>query len=394
MKTVLLFLGLVVASPIHFLFLEEAFDSDDSSADDFMKMMLLSPGLLGKSETQARQMNPMLPYMLMDKGNDENSKMIMMLMLEDPNISLDNILPYIMFENEEIDMKSLFLVTTVMQKNCESTNDQLNMLLPLLLFRNEEQNRRKRETEESILNEKIKMLILMQAMSDGNNGLDINLIMPYLMMNYETEANDEDNLLLMVLMNLISGEMDSKDGFRDNFNLLVPLLLGPEDREFDSDMLFILMAMQSQSPDSGVSSNTLLPLLLMDTESSNKQLIFFMSMINNRKCHQSIARQPVVVVHLLTPVIKSVDVQKSRWTSKDPLVLEPMQLPIQPIKSVVNKPHAIYSSETINSETEQVYRTWRVNLDGSRTRSRTLIDSNETQIDNFVAGNYEGSGYQ
>ena len=318
MKTVLLFLGLVVASPIHFLFLEEAFDSDDSSADDFMKMMLLSPGLLGKSETQARQMNPMLPYMLMDKGNDENAKIIMMLMLEDPNISLDNILPYIMFENEEIDMKSLFLVTTVMQKNCESTNDQLNMLLPLLLFRNEEQNRRKRETEESILNEKIKMLILMQAMSDGNNGLDINLIMPYLMMNYETEANDEDNLLLMVLMNLISGEMDSKDGFRDNFNLLVPLLLGPEDREFDSDMLLILMAMQSQSPDSGVSSNTLLPLLLMDTESSNKQLIFFMSMINNRKCHQSIARQPVVVVHLLTPVIKSVDVQKSRWTSKDP----------------------------------------------------------------------------
>ena len=71
-----------------------------------------------------------------------------------------------------------------------------------------------------------------------------------------------------------------------------------------------------------------------------------------------------------------------------------MQLPIQPIKSVVNKPHAIYSSETINPETEQVYRTWRVNLDGSRTRSRTLIDSNETQIDNFVAGNYEGSGYQ
>ena len=93
MKTVLLFLGLAVASPIHLLFLEEAFDSDDSSADDFMKMMLLSPGLLGKSETQARQMNPMLPYMLMDKGNDENSKMIMMLMLEDPNISLDNILP-------------------------------------------------------------------------------------------------------------------------------------------------------------------------------------------------------------------------------------------------------------------------------------------------------------
>ena len=240
MKTVLLFLGLVVASPIHFLFLEEAFDSDDSSADDFMKMMLLSPGLLGKSETQARQMNPMLPYMLMDKGNDENSKMIMMLMLQDPNISLDNILPYIMLENEEIDMKSLFLVTTVMQKNCESTNDQLNMLLPLLLFRNEEKNRRKRETEESTLNEKLKMLILMQAMSDGNNGLDINSIMPYLMMNYETEANDEDNLLLMVLMNLISGEMDSKDGFRDNFNLLVPLLLGPEDREFDSDMFFIL----------------------------------------------------------------------------------------------------------------------------------------------------------
>ena len=391
MKTVLLFLGLVVASPIHFLFLKEAFESDDSSTDDFMKMMLLSPGLLGKSETQARQMNPMLPYMFMNKGNDENSKIIMMLMLEDPNISLDNILPYIMLQNGEIDMKSLFLVTTVMQKSCESTNDQLNMLLPLLLFRNEEQNRRKRETEESTLHEKLKMLILMQAMSEGNNGLDINLIMPYLMMNHGTKTNDEDNLLLMVLMNSISSKMNSKDGFRDNFNLLVPLLLEPEDKDFDSDMLFVLMAMQSQAPDSGVSSNTLLPLLLMDAESNNEQLIFFMAMMNNIKCHQSIR------VVLETPVIKNVDVQKAGWTFKEPLVLEPMQLPIQPIKSIANEPTSIHSSETTHPETEHVYRTWRVNLDGSRT----LIDSNssnsgyqttnEAQID--VTDKIEGSGY-
>ena len=368
MKTALFFLGVFVASPINFLLLNKALDKNESSNDDYLRMMLLSPGLLGKSQTQACQIDPILPYMLMNSDNAENSKIIMMLMLENPNTPLDNILPYFMLENGKIDMESLFLVTTVMQTNCKNTNDQLNMLLSLLLLRNDgkEHDRRKRETAEPSINEGLKILILTQTMSEGNNGLDINFIMPYLLLN---DARDEDNLLLMILMNAISGELDSEDGFGDNFNLLLPLLLEPKDSKFDSDMLYILMAMQSQAPSSGVSSNTLLPLLLIDTESNNEQLIFFMAMMNNKKCDQPISQRPIV--NLKTPIAQNVDVKNSRLNSQNSLVLEPLQLPIQPIKSVVNVPTP---AKTIHPEVEEVYRTWRVNLDGSRI----LVDSNSS----------------
>ena len=83
----------------------------------------------------------------------------------------------------------------------------------------------------------------------------------------------------------MTGGMDSSDGFANNFNMLLPLLLGSEDGdEGDSDMLFILMAMQSQAPGSSMSSNTMLPLLLMDSESNNSELIMFMAMMNNQNC--------------------------------------------------------------------------------------------------------------
>ena len=94
--------------------------------------------------------------------------------------------------------------------------------------------------------------------------------------------------------------------------MLLPLLLGSEDGdEGDSDMLFILLVMQSQAPGSAISSNTMLPLLLMDSESDNSELIMFMAMMNNQNCQ------------------------------------------IQ--------------------ETETIYRTWKLNADGTRT----LVSENE-----------------
>ena len=367
MKLFAFFVGVLVANPISFLLLNEVFEENESSSDDYLKMMLLSPGLFGKSQTQACQMDPLLPYLLMNNGGDENSKIIMMLMLQNPNTSMENILPYIMFENGEVDMESLFLLTTVIQNSCDSTNDQLNMLLPLLLLKNEDQ-RRRRETEG--FKEELKMLLLMQTMSEGNNGLDIDLIMPYLVL--KDESNDDENLLLMVLMNSVSSELDSEDGFRDNFNLLLPLLLESDNGQDNSDMLFILMAMQSQAPGTNVSSNTLLPLLLMDTESNNQLLIFFMAMMNNKKCERPAAKE--------TSLIQNERIQKSGWNTHEPLVLEPMQpMPIQPIK-------------TVDPPIETAYRTWKVNLDGSRT----IIDSNsgdQNYVQLQIPFIYEGSGY-
>ena len=375
MKTLVFFVGFMAANPINFFLLNEVFDENESSSDDYLKMMLLSPSLLGKSQTQACQMDPMLPYLFMNNGGNENSKIIMMMMLQNPNISMENILPYIMFENGKVDMQSLFLLTTVIQNNCNNTNDQLNMLLPLLLLKNEDEDKRKRrETEESAFKQELKMLLLMQTMSEGNNGLDINLITPYLVMKDEMESNDDVNLLLMVLMNSVSSEMDSEDGFRDNFNLLLPLLLESDNASDNSDMLFILMAMQSQAPGTNVSSNTLLPLLLMETQSNNELLIFFMAMINNKKCEQPAEKE--------TAVIQNERIQKSGWISQEPLVLEPIQLPIKPIK-------------TVDPPIETDYRTRKVNLDASRTviNSNDGYSGNQNYAQLQIPFIYEGSGY-
>ena len=144
-------------------------------------------------------------------------------------------------------------------------------------------DRRRREADtEDKSDSNLKTLLLMQTMSEGHNGLDMNTMMPFLLMD---DSSDRDNLLLMVMMSSMSGGMDSSDGFANNFNMLLPLLLGSEDGdEGDSDMLFILMAMQSQAPGSAISSNTMLPLLLMDSESDNSELIMFMAMMNNQNC--------------------------------------------------------------------------------------------------------------
>ena len=156
-----------------------------------------------------------------------------------------------------------------MQSNCESTNDQMNHLLPLLLFSDTDSD------------SNMKTLLLMQAMSEGNRGLDLTTMMPFLLME---EESDSDSLLLMVMMNSMTGDLDSQEGFANNFNMLLPLLMGEDDSEGDMDMLVILMAMQSQSPGSAMGANAMLPLLMMDSESDNQDLIFFMMMNSNQKC--------------------------------------------------------------------------------------------------------------
>ena len=122
----------------------------------------------------------------------------------------------------------------------------------------------------------------MQTMSEGNNCLDINTRMPFLLMD---DTSDSDNLLRMVMMSSMTGGMDSPDGFANNFNMLLPLLLGSEDGDDgDNDMLFILLAMQSQAPGSSMGSSAMLPLLMMDSDSNNQELIMFMSMMGNQQC--------------------------------------------------------------------------------------------------------------
>ena len=171
---------------------------------------------------------------------------------------------------------------------------------------------RKRRTTDAATEEKsdsLKTLLLLQTMSEGNNGLDMNSMMPFLLMD---DSSDSDNLMKLVLMSSMTGGMDSSAGFENNFNMLLPLLLGGDDTDGDNDMLFILLAMQSQAPGSSMGSNAMLPLLLMDSKSDNSELIMFMAMMNNQNCH--------------------------------------------PIAPGIPAP-----------ETETIYRTWKLNADGTRT---------------------------
>ena len=129
----------------------------------------------------------------------------------------------------------------------------------------------------------------------------------------------------------MTGGLDSSDGFSNNFNILLPLLLGSEDGdESDNDMLFILLAMQSQSPGSSMGSQAMLPLLMMDSDGNNLELIMFMSMMINQNCH------PIDELSFHEEIVKMPEI--------DP------------------KP-----------EVETVYRTWKLNSDGTRT----LMDEHE-----------------
>ena len=86
-----------------------------------------------------------------------------------------------------------------MQSNCDSTNSQMNSLLPLLLF----------SDSDSGSDSNMKTMLLMQTMSEGNRGLDMSTMIPFLLME---EDSDSDNLMMMVMMNSMMGGLDQPEG--------------------------------------------------------------------------------------------------------------------------------------------------------------------------------------
>ena len=72
----------------------------------------------------------------------------------------------------------------------------MNSLLPLLLFSDSESD------------SNMKTMLLMQTMSEGNRGLDISTMLPFLLME---EDSDSDNLM-MVMMNSMMGGLDQPEG--------------------------------------------------------------------------------------------------------------------------------------------------------------------------------------
>ena len=73
--------------------------------------------------------------------------------------------------------------------------------------------------------------------------------MPLMLMD---DSSDSDSLLLMVMMNSMTGGLGSQSGFDSNFNMLLPLLMSDcADSDADckkkqKNMMVMMMAMQSQ----------------------------------------------------------------------------------------------------------------------------------------------------
>lgn len=61
-------------------------------------MMLMSPGLFGQDPTQQSQMSQLLPLMLMDSEDNSKSKMLMMSMMQNPDMDINQIMPLLMAE--------------------------------------------------------------------------------------------------------------------------------------------------------------------------------------------------------------------------------------------------------------------------------------------------------
>ena len=111
MKLFGFFFGIIMANPMmNFMLMDKL--SEDGDSDSLMKMLLFSPGLFGQNEDQGNQMNSLLPFLMMESQN-ENSEMLMMMMMQQPGADMNTMLPLLMMGDDEVDMQSLFLMVRI-----------------------------------------------------------------------------------------------------------------------------------------------------------------------------------------------------------------------------------------------------------------------------------------
>ena len=109
--------------------------------------------------------------------------------------------------------------------------------------------------------------------------------------------------------------------------MLLPMLMQEDCTENDTEcekkqknMMVMMMSMQSQAPNTQMGPNMMLPMLLMDDNSSNENLMFYMMMSQGK-----------------------------------------------PDCQVVANPVEVFKPVEVAQPVETVFRTWRVNADGTKT---------------------------
>lgn len=83
-------------------------------------MLIMQPGLLGGNEHQANQMSPIIHalHVLEESGDNENANLMMMMMMQNGGggTDMDAMLPLLMMGDGQFDFKSMFLLTSMMDK--------------------------------------------------------------------------------------------------------------------------------------------------------------------------------------------------------------------------------------------------------------------------------------
>ena len=158
---------------------------DDIDNDKMKDLMIMNSMGLSQSDP----MTQLLPLMLLDDDTDTSSDDLMMLMMMNPSAINDPnmMLPFMLMGDDSIDLTNMFLMTSMMQKDCvHDTNNQMNMMLSLLM-------------DLTLDDDMLKTLLMFQMMSPNPSGLDINSILPMLML----EDDSSDPLMLILLSNMV-----------------------------------------------------------------------------------------------------------------------------------------------------------------------------------------------
>ena len=141
-----------------------------------------------------------------------------------------------------------------------------------------------RETDDD---EKLKTMIMFQMMAGAGHNVGMEHLMHHIL--FEDEIHD--NPLFMILLQAMTGDVNHNQGFENAFNMMLPIALHEDCTVGDDacfkkqrDYLMIMLMMGAQTPNSGVSVNSILPMLLLDDDDNNELLIMFM-MMQATPCH-------------------------------------------------------------------------------------------------------------
>lgn len=321
-----------------------------SALDEMMMMLMMQQQQ--PNQQQNSQLNTLFPLLMLRDSNGtafENQQLLMMMLMQNGGqpIQTDSLLPLLMLNDDNADFSTLFLALNMFQQDCSSRTDSaIQNLMPMLLM------------DDADPNKNLMMMLMFQTM--GDNPLNMDQIMPYILLPSflnSTDTADDSNqgILMMILLSSMTGGLNEPQGFANSFNMLLPLILADNSTNADDDSLLILMlTMQSQSPETAIGSNMMLPLLLMSDDSSNEVLMFYM---------MTQGTKPVCEPEPVEPTIVYVD-------------REIQTPPTTPAPVVVQRPRYIERPVYIQRPEQTIYRTFQLNPDGTRT----LVDTEEGPI--------------